>query len=39
MHNPDPTSDDHECQFCHESFETEDEMREHVRREHSSANT
>lgn len=31
-----PTAQDHECQFCHESFDTEQEMREHVESEHAS---
>ncbi|MDS0295673.1 hypothetical protein [Halogeometricum luteum] len=31
-----PTAQDHECQFCHESFGSEEEMREHVEAEHSS---
>ena len=31
-----PTAQDHECQFCHESFDSEGEMREHVESEHSS---
>lgn len=31
-----PTSQDHECQFCHESFDSEEAMREHVKDEHSS---
>lgn len=31
-----PTAVDHECQFCHESFDTEEAMREHVEAEHSS---
>ncbi|WP_169330570.1 hypothetical protein [Halogeometricum pallidum] len=35
--NPEnPTAQDHECQFCHESFDSEGEMREHVESEHSS---
>lgn len=31
-----PTAQNHECQFCHASFDTEEAMREHVESEHSS---
>lgn len=31
-----PTATDHECQFCHESFDSEDGLRQHVKEEHSS---
>lgn len=30
-----PTATDNECQICHETFDSEDELREHVRDEHS----
>ncbi|SFR65987.1 hypothetical protein SAMN04487947_3239 [Halogeometricum rufum] len=31
-----PTAEDHECQFCHESFDTEAAVRDHVEAEHAS---
>ncbi|WP_264781367.1 C2H2-type zinc finger protein [Haladaptatus sp. T7] len=32
-----PTASDHECQFCHESFDSEDDLREHIHQHHSTA--
>ncbi|EFW90421.1 hypothetical protein ZOD2009_20228 [Haladaptatus paucihalophilus DX253] len=32
-----PTASDHECQFCHESFDSEDDLREHIQEHHSTA--
>lgn len=30
-----PTATDHECQFCHETFDSEDELRDHISDEHT----
>lgn len=30
-----PTATDHECQFCHETFDSESELREHISEHHS----